>query len=309
MVYIFRPQFSQGARELAASLNGVTLRRFDGGRFHTRRNAAGVRPVTINGGDVLVCWGATLPAGARVDGVKVLNNAPIRSKLDDALKLRETGVPTIEVSRTRPAQQARAVVDPALELWEDVKEAAEDLLDLEFQRSQIILTGVNELITQLGRLATIARTPAPPPQRVQGEWLPRASSHVGGDDLLHPPATPDFWSRRENLTEEYRIHSFLGKSIRAGRKMPREGFQNPHDWIRSFDAGWRINYDDFKSTKEMRAIAAKAVGALELQFGAVDIGRKADGGLIVLEVNRAPGLEGGTVAAYTRAILGANETI
>lgn len=133
-------------------------------------------------------------------------------------------------------------------------------------------------------------------------WLPRLNNHVGGNDLLNPPTNADFWVAKEDLVEEYRIHSFAGRSIRAGVKVPREGFPNPHSWIRSFDGGWKINYDNFKSTKEMRALAHKAVKVLGLTFGAVDIGKRRDGKLIVLECNRAPGLEGNTIGAYASAI-------
>jgi glutathione synthase/RimK-type ligase-like ATP-grasp enzyme len=52
-----------------------------------------------------------------------------------------------------------------------------------------------------------------------------------------------------------------------------------------------------------RNLAKKAVESLGLTFGAVDIGRKADNSLIVLEVNRAPGLEGNTINAYANAIV------
>jgi len=132
-------------------------------------------------------------------------------------------------------------------------------------------------------------------------WLPRSNHHVGGNDLLDPPDSPNYFSKRETLVREYRIHSFLGRSIRAGIKVPREGVRQ-HEWIRSFDGGWKISYDNFESTEAQRKLAAKAVKTLGLDFGAVDIGEKADGTLMVLEINRAPGLEGGTVAAYANAI-------
>lgn len=132
-------------------------------------------------------------------------------------------------------------------------------------------------------------------------WLPRRANHIGGHDLLHPPSNPDYWVKRENLVEEYRIHCFQGKSIRAGKKVHREG-HTAHDWVRSLDGGWRIMYDGFKSKKDMRALAGAACQALGLDFAAVDIGKKKDGGLIVLEANRAPGLEGNTITAYAAAI-------
>lgn len=135
-------------------------------------------------------------------------------------------------------------------------------------------------------------------------FVGRLNDHEGGNDLLRPPTSPDFWVRMEPIVKEYRIHSFCGKSIRAGVKVHRDGFPNPNPKIRSFDAGWKIMYDGFDSTSKMRGLAHKAVKVLGLDFGAVDIGEKADGSLMVLEVNRAPGIEGGSIAAYVRNIKG-----
>lgn len=144
--------------------------------------------------------------------------------------------------------------------------------------------------------------------------LPRSANHQGGRDLLVTPDLPDYYVRKEALVREFRLHSFAGRSIRAGVKQPREGFQPAteaewkpesnlyHPWIRSYDAGWRVNYEGFQSEGKMRKIAHAAVTALGLTFGAVDIGEKQLGVLIVLEVNRAPGIEGGSIQTYTRAI-------
>lgn len=157
----------------------------------------------------------------------------------------------------------------------------------------------------------------------QAGFLPRKKYHMGGNDLLNPPAVPDFWVRKYNFTNEYRIHSFDGKSIRAGKKVPRAGWTVAaseeewkngiekgelvaHPWIKSYDAGWKIDYTNFSSTKEMKALAHIAVGALGMTFGAVDMGElNKDLGSVsyhVLEVNRAPGLEGNTIGAYVEAI-------
>lgn len=146
-------------------------------------------------------------------------------------------------------------------------------------------------------------------------YLGRLSSHIGGNDLLAPPRAPDFYVQKDTFTKEYRIHSFGGKSIRAGEKVVRDGFRlctdvnewRPnaglaHPWIRSFDGGWRVRYDAFQSTSAMRQLAHAAVNALSLTFGAVDMGLRADGTLIIFEVNRAPGIEGASIASYARAI-------
>ena len=61
-------------------------------------------------------------------------------------------------------------------------------------------------------------------------------------------------------------------------------------------------YDGVSSRQPHRDLAHRACEALGLQFGAVDIGEQVDGSLVVLEVNRAPGLEDGTVARYAGAI-------
>jgi hypothetical protein len=146
-------------------------------------------------------------------------------------------------------------------------------------------------------------------------YILRTSDHTGGLDILTRTKNPDFFVKKEQIVEEYRIHSFNGKSIRAGKKIPRDGF-NPiedeklwkpesnllHPWIRSWDGGWKISYNQFTSSSEMRKIAGAAVKALGLTFGAVDLARRANGSLFVLEVNAAPGIEGGTVKSYERAV-------
>lgn len=146
------------------------------------------------------------------------------------------------------------------------------------------------------------------PQRTGG-WLGRSFFHAGGNDLLNP-GTPDYWVHKETILHEYRIHSFGGASIRAGEKRLREGFsltpgpneQLASSWVRSFDGGWRVCYDGFQSNAKMRRVAHRAVKALGLHFGAVDVGALADGSYIVLEVNRAPGLEGNSITAYANRI-------
>ncbi len=119
--------------------------------------------------------------------------------------------------------------------------------------------------------------------------------------MLNPPDNPDYWVKVEKFVDEFRVHSFLGKSLRAGPKRVIPGRVDPHPWIKSEDGGWAITYTGV--TPDVRELAHKAVNALNLDFGAVDIGKREDGSLVVLEVNRAPGLdEGGCAAAYAAAI-------
>lgn len=131
-------------------------------------------------------------------------------------------------------------------------------------------------------------------------WLARAAIHHGGSDLLNPPIRPSYWTKKELIAKEYRLHIFNGQSIRAGRK---EKFrEDAHDWIRSYQAGWHLVYDGRGVRDKHREIAKAAVQALGLDFGAVDVGERPDGTVFVFEVNRAPGLEGYTITAYAKAI-------
>lgn len=153
---------------------------------------------------------------------------------------------------------------------------------------------------------------------VPAGWLGRSRNHQEGSDLFNPPARPDFLVRQEQFVKEFRIHSFQGRSIRAGVKALRAEFtgvgevRHPwtpgdhrglaHPWIRNWTGGYRISYDGKSVKQAYRDVAHAAVKALGLDFGAVDLGVTADKRIIVLEVNRAAGIEGGTIAAYANAV-------
>jgi hypothetical protein len=160
-----------------------------------------------------------------------------------------------------------------------------------------------ELLRRAG-IRTIQTSRTRPLQVHDQVWIPRTNDHQGGNDLRNPPRNPDFWVLRENIVREFRVHSFLGRSIRGVVKVPREGFRNPSEWIRSWDSGWRMIWQEGAIRQRHRDIAAQAVRALGLDFGAVDIGELSNGELIVLEVNSAPGIEGSTLEAYANAIEG-----
>jgi hypothetical protein len=301
MIYIFRENRSTGARLLAEAVGGQRIRQFP-------RLARAV-------GDHFVMWGEHVPG---FNHAPVLNNVPIHSKFTDAEMIAGAGVPTIQVSRTRPVQAPAVTperaVDPVVVLFQHAQEAAEEFTNITFTpytRPRPLIDGLRGLRGLVDWLdAALQVEPPHVPLAIQApqiDWIPRRNNHVGGNDLLTPTVNPDYWVKKETFTNEYRVHSFMGTSIRAGKKIPREGFGGagqpaPHSWIRSWDGGWRIAYDGVSVKQRHRDLAHGAVQALGLQFGAVDIGERADGSLVVLEVNRAPGLEGGTVEAYARKI-------
>jgi glutathione synthase/RimK-type ligase-like ATP-grasp enzyme len=88
---------------------------------------------------------------------------------------------------------------------------------------------------------------------------------------------------------EYRVHIFLGKSIRISEKK----FDEDHSYTTIKPTG---------NVKHVRKAAKKAVEALGLDFGAVDI-LATDDECWVLEVNAAPGLGGTMPALYAETFL------
>ena len=83
----------------------------------------------------------------------------------------------------------------------------------------------------------------------------------------------------------------------------------PSPWVRTRAGGWVIDYSEAirktvsdRARKDMRQAAIKAVEALGLDFGAVDVGWNAQGP-VVYEVNRAPGLDNATTERYGQRIL------
>lgn len=148
--------------------------------------------------------------------------------------------------------------------------------------------------------------PATPGVPLSG-WVPRRDNHQGGSDLLNPQRGGDHWVKRLSIALEFRVHSFLGKSLRVGEKVLRDGHRGASSWVRSYNGGWRLSYGGAgwsacSNKQGVRDLAHRAVAALGLDFGAVDVGVQDDGTLVVFEVNTAPGLEDGTTEKYGVAI-------
>lgn len=142
--------------------------------------------------------------------------------------------------------------------------------------------------------------------RPQGEgWLGRSRNHQEGRDLIHNTGH-DYWTRKLEFIRELRVHVYKGQAIHTGLKVPR--IDNPHEWIRSYDAGWKIDYSRAAEiAQSRRELAKKAVEVLGLDFGAVDIGIVRGGkatNAYVIEVNTAPGLDPGpSVEVYVNKFL------
>jgi hypothetical protein len=305
--YVFRAADSKGARALAEALP-------DGRRWKDK-----IKPLErkVTRDDRVVFWGDYKP-NFPLGPDRTLNNVPLTNKLTDALALRAAGVPTIEVSATKPQDLVRVIPagpDAAVQQWEKVAEMMEDFANMEIgdvvPRGVVTNQALDEFIRELTTLRQAVGQPAPTAreERTTAEgWIPRNRNHVGGNDLLTPPTTPDFWAKKLDVVEEYRIHSFFGRSIAAAIKDHRideewvRSGKTPHPWVRSWDGGWRVRYADFTPKQGARDVAHAAIKALGLDFGAVDVYKLADGTYGVFEVNRAPGIEGQTVEKYVSAV-------
>lgn len=116
------------------------------------------------------------------------------------------------------------------------------------------------------------------------------------------------YTRYIKKKEEYRIHVFAGEVIHVQRKALRkleEGQERLGDLrIRNTAGGYvfQMNLPEAPN-EEVSAQAVKAVAALGLDFGAVDmIWNNKQQKAYILEVNTAPGIEGTTVDKYAEAI-------
>jgi hypothetical protein len=149
----------------------------------------------------------------------------------------------------------------------------------------------------------------------EGEWLGRTKLHRKGYDLvtsrgkdrMWKTTDPDFWAKKEKLVDEYRCHVF--KTDNGGYKVIRSAVRLPispdcHPWVRSHRLGWRFSYTGLggQSGRDIRDLSRRAVAALGLDFGAVDVGAKEDGSFIVLEVNSCPQIEGNTLEMYAEGV-------
>lgn len=121
-------------------------------------------------------------------------------------------------------------------------------------------------------------------------------------DLVDAP----LYTKRVRKSDEYRVHVFNNVVIDVAHKRLRRGLVNDNNrnaFVRNFDNGWIHAHENVNCPEAAKEMALKAIKALGLHFGAVDIGVTKKGLPFVFEVNTAPGLENQqTINAYINAI-------
>lgn len=112
--------------------------------------------------------------------------------------------------------------------------------------------------------------------------------------------------------KEYRVHVFKGEVIDyVQKKLRNDAVDKPgrSRYIRNTENGWIFARQGVEISSAIRETAIKAVQALELDFGAVDLAVSKNNNIVVFEVNTAPGLEGTTISRYAEAITKYSQTL
>lgn len=139
--------------------------------------------------------------------------------------------------------------------------------------------------------------------RVVCRTLTRASEGRG----IVVATTPDevvpapLYTKYKRKQYEYRIHAGQGRVFDMQMKRRKNGLPKAEggaQFVRNTANGWVFCRQDIVVPEAVKEAGIKAVQALGLDFGAVDIGYSEDGSLAVYEVNTAPGLEGATGENY-----------
>lgn len=134
-----------------------------------------------------------------------------------------------------------------------------------------------------------------------------------------PLSQAPLYTKYKKKKHEFRVHVFNGRVIDIQQKriqivegLPQQApdmamHVQPHHKVRNHQNGWVYCRDgldlNIERTGQIGQIAIRAVTALGLDFGAVDIiFNEREGNFYVLEVNTAVGLQGTTAEKYAAAI-------
>lgn len=121
------------------------------------------------------------------------------------------------------------------------------------------------------------------------------------DIFLHRERAP-LYVKYFKKKHEYRVHVFNGRVIDVQQKRKRRESDVNYQ-VRNHANGWVYCREDVSPPTEALDIAVKAVAALGLDFGAVDVAwNEHYNKCVVFEVNTAPGLFGHTLDVYVNAI-------
>lgn len=250
-------------------------------------------------GDVIINWGNSTPApwmseqALRNTLNKPENVALASDKLRTLTRLTERGVPTIpfttdaEVASDWDAPvYVRHVLNghsgEGIEIFDNV--VSEDT------RNQVdALTDIEDRLIEIGH-GDIA------------EHVRTALESLEEGDGIELPDAP-LYTRKVHNNGEYRVHVFNGRVIDY-RKKSRHIDDEPtpeQSNIRTLGNGWVYRQSNLRRLERIEQLALSAIGALGLDFGAVDIINDENNNAMVIEVNTAVGADSVTTNSYVTA--------
>ena len=95
----------------------------------------------------------------------------------------------------------------------------------------------------------------------------------------------------------------MGNVLHMQKKMLRNGSEGNNFQIRNYNNGWIFGSKNIAVPQDVVEQALLAVEALNLDFGAVDVGwQEKSQKAFVYEVNTAPALEGTTLDLYCQQV-------
>lgn len=135
-----------------------------------------------------------------------------------------------------------------------------------------------------------------------GEQVAPRGHAERGSRLKNAPLYTKYFKK----VAEYRIHVWGDRVLDVQQKRKRQEVPNEEmDYqVRNAAGGWVFCRDEVETPQCVTDAAVRAVSALGLDFGAVDVGyNQHNDTACVFEVNTAPGLEGTTLDRYYYALL------
>lgn len=137
----------------------------------------------------------------------------------------------------------------------------------------------------------------------RGIELIRGTEGLSKEDFLARVNSCRLFTRYVKPTAEYRVHVFEGRVIDFACKKRRKMADPPSQrfWVRSYSNGWIMAREGVDLPEAVEEAAIRALPAIGLQFGALDILYLDRANALVLEINTAPGIQGTTLERYIEA--------
>lgn len=274
---------SESAKKLAEALDIKRVR--PDGRYRYRR------------GDKIINWGnSTIPVWFNQDAFENMLNAPVAvgrasNKIETFKALTEAEVPTLDWS-TDSYEAQRWLNDGAgVYIRQVVTGHSGEGITVMRNYGSDYQDSLMEMYHKLSEMGYDA---------IADEVLKEADDSV---ERQLVPQAPLYTKAKENHGE-YRVHVFQGKIIDYRKKSRRDGdpAQEGQSDVRTLGNGWVFRQSNLKRLERIEELAIRAIEALSLDFGAVDIIKDQDGEVFVVEVNTAVSCDDETLSNYLTAI-------